>query len=532
MNARNIADINKPGVVMIQTIFQGDIRCPEIEEDEAAVKELEDLAIWKYENGEFASLDEYVNFYLSNLFGNVEAYFKPSTKYTEESVQTGAIGTGFIITSDGYIMTNAHVVSMRDEELKFTLGKIYIENSLAETGMAKEQLLETFRQQGANVSGELVDELFNGIVNYFFKYMEIKNVQTSVFIGMGMVIPGVEIVQKGFTANIITKGEPTPGKDVAIIKIDKGNLPTVTLGDDSSLGSGDRVYAMGYPGAATFNPMLAEESVVEPTFTSGIISARKTMPGGWDILQTDVAITHGNSGGPVFDDNGNVIGLATFGSVDFSTGAEVQGMNFVVPISVAKQFMNEKNIIPKESVFTQKYKKGISSFGKGKYKEALEIFREVDELSPGLPYVQEYVSKSRQAIAEGKEVPDEGSNGGNKLAGANGMLIKLISAFGALVVILIIILVIVLAKKRPMNNASPSQINNTGKKPGQTVQDNYMAEQAQAAGQVYNEHSDAGQQAAVNEEEPAQIVGMVYCIECGGKLQPGMKFCGSCGKKL
>jgi ribose transport system ATP-binding protein len=67
---------------------------------------------------------------------------------------------------------------------------------------------------------------------------------------------------------------------------------------------------IGYPGAATFNELLSAESAIEPTMTAGLVSAKKTMQGGWDVFQTDAAMTHGNSGGPVFNEKGEVIGIA------------------------------------------------------------------------------------------------------------------------------------------------------------------------------------------------------------------------------
>ena len=91
------------------------------------------------------------------------------------------------------------------------------------------------------------------------------------------------------------------------------NLPTVKLGDDTKLKTGDRVYAMGYPAVATVTDVLnIAQAIQEPTLTQGIISARKEMAGGWSILQTDASIHGGNSGGPLFNDDGEVIEVNTF----------------------------------------------------------------------------------------------------------------------------------------------------------------------------------------------------------------------------
>jgi S1-C subfamily serine protease len=150
--------------------------------------------------------------------------------------------------------------------------------------------------------------------------------------------------------------------------------------------------------------MLSKESIIEASLTSGLISARKTMQAGWSALQTDAAITHGNSGGPAFNEQGEVIGIATFGSIDYQRGgAEVQGMNFLVPIGVARQFLTEINVKPQESQLSKLYEQGLAYYDKHQYKYALEKFREVNELNPGYPYVTKYISDSRTAISEGRD---------------------------------------------------------------------------------------------------------------------------------
>ncbi len=84
---------------------------------------------------------------------------------------------------------------------------------------------------------------------------------------------------------------------------------------------------------------------VESTLTEGELSAKRPMDGGWSELQTSAAINPGNSGGPAFNDHGEVIGIAT-ATID---DPKVKGINFLVPINIAKQYLNELNIKPRES---------------------------------------------------------------------------------------------------------------------------------------------------------------------------------------
>jgi serine protease Do len=157
-------------------------------------------------------------------------------------------GSGFIVSPDGYIMTNAHVVDNADEVTVKTTDR---------------------REYNAKVVG--VDEQ----------------------------------------------------SDVAVLKIEAKNLPTVRLGDPSKLRPGEWVVAIG-------SPFGFENSV-----TAGIVSATsRAMPGGnyTPFIQTDVAVNPGNSGGPLFNLNGEVVGI---NSQIYSRTGGYMGVSFAIPIDVA-----------------------------------------------------------------------------------------------------------------------------------------------------------------------------------------------------
>jgi S1-C subfamily serine protease len=402
LNAHQIAERNKPGTVMIYTSWKAHVVVPEPDVPMSKIPLLlkrirDEVRQGRIPNNEQAVKEAIVREVLVNYLDYVE----PGKTLIEKDVETGAMGTGFIITPDGYILTNAHVVFAEEDYLKWQL-----------TRTALKELLEKDVQDAVKEAGEMDVEIPDDVMKagtenaalYYQRFMQISKVSTEIFTEMGVAIPGLQSMQRGFVSDLRKRGEPVPGKDVAILKIDKTNLPTVRIGDDAAVTTGDRIYVIGYPAVATFHEMLAKESIVEPSLTSGLISARKTMQGGWSALQTDAAITHGNSGGPAFNEQGEVIGIATFGSIDYQRGgAEVQGMNFLVPISVAKQFIAEINVRPQESQLSKLYGQGLAYYDKHQYKNALEKFREVNELNPGYPYVTKYISDCRTAINEGRD---------------------------------------------------------------------------------------------------------------------------------
>jgi serine protease Do len=164
-----------------------------------------------------------------------------------DSIRKG-VGSGFIVSADGYILTNAHVVDDANE-----------------------------------VTVKLTDN-------------------------------------REFKAKVIGVDRRT---DVALVKIDAKNLPTVRIGDASKARVGQWVAAIGSPFG------------LENTVTAGIISAKsRSLPDETYVpfIQTDVAINPGNSGGPLFNMAGEVIGI---NSQIYSRTGGYMGLSFAVPIDVA-----------------------------------------------------------------------------------------------------------------------------------------------------------------------------------------------------
>ena len=116
-----------------------------------------------------------------------------------------------------------------------------------------------------------------------------------------------------------------PKSDIAVIKIDGSNLPTIPWGDSSRLQVGEYVLAVGNPFG------------LNSTVTLGIVSAlgrgRMGITQYEDFIQTDAAINPGNSGGPLVNTKGELIGLNT---AIFSQSGGYQGVGFAVPTSMSK----------------------------------------------------------------------------------------------------------------------------------------------------------------------------------------------------
>lgn len=123
--------------------------------------------------------------------------------------------------------------------------------------------------------------------------------------------------------------------DVALLKIDGQNLPAVSIGNSDNLEVGDQVAAIGNP--------LGE---LTSTQTVGYVSAkdRSVNTDGTiiNMLQTDAAINSGNSGGPLFNMNGEVVGITTAKySGSTSSGASIEGIGFAIPINDVMKLVDD-----------------------------------------------------------------------------------------------------------------------------------------------------------------------------------------------
>ena len=189
---------------------------------------------------------------LENMFPGFRNF--PRQPMPDETPTQG-VGSGFIASADGIILTNAHVVADADE-----------------------------------VTVRLTD-------------------------------------RREFKAKVLGSDKMT---DVAVLKIDARDLPVVKIGDPQATRVGEWVVAIGTPFG------------LDNTVTSGIVSAKsRSLPGDAAVpfIQTDAAVNPGNSGGPLFNLKGEVIGI---NSQIFSRSGGFQGLAFAIPIDVA---MNVKDQI-------------------------------------------------------------------------------------------------------------------------------------------------------------------------------------------
>jgi S1-C subfamily serine protease len=312
----------------------------------------------------------------------------------------GGTGTGWFVTPDGYIATNAHVVA-----------DIHNGDDIAKKALFDELLKDLdkkYRDEIARMSEGEKQKLVNSI-----KLLDLKK-------RAYVVLPNGDKLDY----EIKQYGKPGTGNDAAIIKVKIENAPTIAIGDSKKSQVEDHVVVIGYPGVADFEDLLDEKSQLQATVTDGAISSLKQATTGEQILQTSASITHGNSGGPAIDQHGNVIGLATFGN----EGA-VQGFNFLVASATLMELVKAAKIEPKQSDTNKAWNSGLESYWNDEYSDAITKFEEVQMLFPQHSEAASFIRNAHQAKKDGKEKKSSSNAGAIVAVAIGGGLVLLIAIF-------------------------------------------------------------------------------------------------------
>ena len=123
--------------------------------------------------------------------------------------------------------------------------------------------------------------------------------------------------------------------DLALLKVNEENMPYVTIGNSSQLYVGDQVVAIG-------NVLSTFASSLTVGYVSGVDRVVDTDGTAMNMIQTDVAINSGNSGGPLFNMKGEVVGITTAKfSGNSSSGASIEGIGFAIPMDDVKGMIED-----------------------------------------------------------------------------------------------------------------------------------------------------------------------------------------------
>jgi hypothetical protein len=347
------------------------------------------------------SPEEKLDIVVKALYNNPFRFFSATTEYFRQKHRILSSGTGFFVTGNGYLITNAHIID-RDSAFirrKFTL------STFQEVTEANIRALQTSWDMTLNdEQRNLLNNAYSTIYSQVSS-MILFDLQREIYVQFRMDAEDDEqIVTRRLPARVVIRGKPMPGKDVALLKVDSvDQLPTIPLSKDGIARIGEQVFVYGYPEPVTANAFLARETNIEPTLTTGIVSAVKKSVGGWPVIQMDAVITHGSSGSPVCNNRGEVIGLATFGSLDQKAGNLAAGFNFAIPVSIIGDFLDSVDVDTRMSQSSLAFNKGLSFFYSGYYTKALKRFAGVKKINKDFPMLNYYIKSATNKITVGQD---------------------------------------------------------------------------------------------------------------------------------
>ncbi|YAF98840.1 MAG: HhoA/HhoB/HtrA family serine endopeptidase [Nodularia sp. CChRGM 3473] len=286
------------------------------------------------------------------LTANAQSQNQAPWKKAAASLSLVLLGSGMTLAG-GYLAGNPQQVSERASNLAVSrvnaasplpnaTGSNFVTQVVQKVGPAVVRI-ESSRTVASRIPSELYNDPF--FRRFFGSLPEQQNrVQRGTGSGFilsqdGSILTNAHVVAGADTVRVILNdGRSFQGKvmgsdeltDVAVVKIQANNLPTVTVGNSDQLQPGEWAIAIG-------NPLGLDNTV-----TTGIISATgrsSNLIGAPDkrveFIQTDAAINPGNSGGPLLNERGEVIGMNT------AIIQRAQGLGFAIPINTAQRISNQ-----------------------------------------------------------------------------------------------------------------------------------------------------------------------------------------------
>lgn len=437
--------------------------------------------------------------------------------------------TGFIVNPTGYVVTAGHCVDPGEEG-------------------ARGRALQ-FAAQWLINDGWAFPEDFGFLVNEGHLIWKVEGSEAgsppdlSVFVQRGVAAGGLR-TGEAFGARIIDYAPLSDG-DVALLKIEEFDLPSLLLAPPGEIEIGTPVLSVGYPGSSD----EVTDATYEPTFKDGQINSKKTREGGTlPVYEMSAALSGGMSGGPTVNLDGEVIGVNSFSIV-----GETEAFNFLTPSSLVTEMLARNGVANELGPVDQAYRAGVDAFFAGDYRTAIEKLDEALALNPKHQQAQEL---RVEAVKLRGEQPAPEAVETTEAAGGAAVGI-IIGVVGAIVVLGGLGTALALRRRggppppvaapgaarepvavgastseapvgfqptTPPPTAAPERagdLTGTGEPPGQAAA---PAEPAAPGAPLAPVARTAGGSGAEG--------GRRFCSNCGSRVGPGSRFCESCGHPL
>ncbi|HYF96716.1 MAG TPA: trypsin-like peptidase domain-containing protein [Patescibacteria group bacterium] len=344
------------------------------------------------------------------------------TKQGQDACDGGA-GSGFLISSDGYIATSGHVVSLEAADIlvgqllnnpafltEFTSAAGLTAQQRSRTDVVASVLAKIYDLPSQNLRIEDKREItFVSLgdrplrsstqedIKQLFELPDSDHIKRAEITGLSYEPKDLLVIehdaQQGFSAS-----------DVAVVKVNVSNAPFIKLADSARLQQNDPVLLVGFPADA--ENQLTSNNAIGPSVTNGTISSIRKAAGSTSLLfQTDADASEGSSGGPAIDQHGKAFGIVTY---RFKGGSEANAAkSYLRDIDDLKELIDSKKLtlITNDSVQIS-WDKGLDLFNQEKYSKSITEFHTVLKDYPAHRLADRYIEQAQQAIRDGKDKKD------------------------------------------------------------------------------------------------------------------------------
>jgi hypothetical protein len=286
-------------------------------------------------------------------------------------------GSGFFLSPRGWILTNGHIVFVAQEP-----PRRWMTSHLAEKAFRAECLPQVLARRGL-AAGER-PEIEDALVREAVAATPPDRVQLEP--GVSVILQnGMRLRARIAKYSMPAKDDATSERDLALLRVDAADMPTLPLADSSALNIGDKLSVIGFPNVVASHELLGASAKAQATVTHGAVSGFKQNRAGQPIIQTDAAAEAGTSGGPALNGAGGVVGVMTFAPQGEGT---VQGFNFVIPSAAVRDFLSGTTVpLDERSRFNAAWHAGLADFFGGRHSRATKPLAEANRLLPEVPDV-------------------------------------------------------------------------------------------------------------------------------------------------
>lgn len=335
--------------------------------------------------------------------------------------QLSATCTGFGVNPNGYVATAGHCVDTTTAQ-----------------GIKSEFVLAAAQQVVAAIPGvDLATAYQYGMANWTVE----GATKGSPIDAQISVITGTNTNANALPARVVDY-RPLDQGDVALLKVETTDLPSVELATDADVQIGTPVLSIGYPASAD----AVTDASLEPSNKDGQVSSKKTL-GTVPVYETSAALSGGMSGGPTVGLDGRVIGVNSF-----KPASESQAFNFIAPSNGLSELLSRNGVRNELGPEDKNFRTALDAYYGGHYSDAIAGFDKLLQVHPNHAQATQYktlAAKARDKFGDTPVAPAASE-------GMSPILMWSLIGGGAVVLVGGALTMVLVSRKRRSGSSAPA----------------------------------------------------------------------------